>query len=39
MDGKKVGEMEILMAAWTELNAVGKMFHGRPARWVMERLT
>ena len=25
MDGKKVGEMEILMAAWTELNAVGKM--------------
>ena len=25
VDGKKVDEMEILMAAWTECNAVGKM--------------
>ena len=25
VDGKKVDEMEILMAAWTELNVVGKM--------------
>ena len=25
VDGKKVDEMENLMAAWTEFNAVGKM--------------